>query len=69
MINPELKGYELTAKVPAPKFRDVSLGLIDLATISEPMAEKLVKKGYLIKKEEKATEKAAKPKKEAEESK
>jgi len=56
MLNPELKGrFEVTEKVTAPKFRHVLFGLVDLAKISEPLAEKLVKKGYLklVKEEEK----------------
>lgn len=61
MLNPVLKGkYEVTAKVIAPKWIHVSLGKIDLAKISEPMADKLVKKGYLVKKEEKASKKSSK---------
>jgi len=70
MLNPALNGkYEITSKVVSPEWRNASLGVVTLATISEPMADKLVKKGYLVKKEEKAPEKAAKPKREAKKSK
>lgn len=50
MLNPELKGkYEVTDKVKNPKFRNALYGVIDLGTITEPMADKLVKTGHLKK--------------------
>lgn len=50
MLNPDLKGrYEVTDKVFAQKFRNNILGVVDLGTISEAVAEKLVKSGHLVK--------------------
>ncbi|WP_373399698.1 hypothetical protein V8V91_08575 [Algoriphagus halophilus] len=49
-INPALKGkYEATDKVTSQKFINGILGKIDLETINDPMAEKLVKSGHLKK--------------------
>jgi hypothetical protein len=50
MLNPALNGkYQITSKVVSPEWRHATLGVVTLATISEAMADKLVKKGYLVK--------------------
>lgn len=50
-INPSLKDrYEATDKVPAGKFEHAHMGIVDLETIHEIMAEKLVTAGLLRKK-------------------
>lgn len=56
--------YEVTGKVTAARFRNATLGLVDLGKISEPMAKKLVKTGHLkLKGEPKSKELPAKPEK------
>lgn len=60
-INDALKGrFELTEKVTAQKFRHSMLGLIDLETVSLPMAIKLSQAGLL--EDIEATKKVEKPK-------
>jgi hypothetical protein len=50
-LNPTLKDrYDVGRKVTAGKFEHRYLGVVDLETIHEAMAEKLVKTGHLIKK-------------------
>jgi len=63
MLNPNLKHrYKPTKKVIAQVFRHVIFGLIDLATITDGLAEKLAKKGYLVRDE---AEEAEQPKPES----
>lgn len=48
MLSEKLKSkYAVTDKVTAAKFRNATLGLVDLGTISEDLAKKLVKTGHL----------------------
>lgn len=39
--------YEVTKRVTAAKFRNATLGLVDIGNISEALAKKLVKTGHL----------------------